>query len=117
MSIEEGGIAQAQEKLRKLRLAEKDGLRSYHDWNIAYVDERIYVYLLAMVMLGLILLWATSSSALLLYGSLGLVILLTLLWGIARIKGIERLRQQRARDASAFEADKPNPTGRVEPDA
>ncbi|HKJ51112.1 MAG TPA: hypothetical protein VKB27_06395 [Gammaproteobacteria bacterium] len=104
MSIEESGIALAQEKLRKRRLAEKDGLRSYHHWNIAYIDERIYVYLLAMAMLGLFLLWATSTSALLQYGSLGLVILLTLFWGLARISRVERVRRQRARQAREAES-------------
>jgi len=60
-----------------------------------------------MALLALVALWVTSSSPLLLYGSLGLAILLTVLRGLARIDRIERIRQQRARQASACEAANP----------
>ena len=102
MSIEEHGIVHTQIKATRGRLAEKDGLESSLKWNIAYQGERIIVYLLALAIVGLLILWATSSSALLLYGSLAGVLLLTVLWGLARIRGVERIRRQRALAAAAF---------------
>ena len=73
--------------------------------SVFYLDERIYVYLLGIAVLGLFVVWATASSKLVLYGSLGLVILLTILWGFSRIRGIERLRRERELEARAFETD------------
>jgi len=104
MSIEEQGILHTQIKAERNRLGEPDGMQTALKWNIAYHGERIAVYLLAMGVIGVMVLWATSSSPLLLYGSLALVILLTLLWGVARIRRIELTRQQRARQARAVES-------------
>jgi uncharacterized membrane protein len=59
-------------------------------------------------MIGLLILWATAKSPLLLYGSLVAVILLTLLWGYVRIKHIERRRQQRAQQARDWQAQQPD---------
>ena len=102
MSIEEHGILHTQLKAERGRLGERDGMQSALKWNIAYHGERIAVYLLAMGFIGLIVLWATVSSPLLLYGSLVLVILLILFWGLARIRRIQLIRQERARQAAEF---------------
>jgi len=45
--------------------------------------------------IGLIILWATTTSTLVLYGSIAGVILLIVLWGVARVKNIEKTRQKR----------------------
>lgn len=109
MSNEEQGIFQAQSRAASEQLAGKDGLREVQRRSIFYLDERIYVYLLAPAVILLFAVWATAKSALLLYGSFGLVIVLTVLWGLARIRGIERKRLERQMQARAFEA------GRVPP--
>ena len=93
----EEGIARTQ-----ARSAQSDGasgLDRYHKNTIVYLDERILVFLCAIAMVGLLILWATAKSAWLLYGSLVAVILLVLLWGYARIRRIENERLQRARQA------------------
>ena len=104
MSNEEQGIFQSQSRAAREQLAGKDGLRELQRRSIFYLDERIYVYLLAPAVILLFAVWATAKSVLLLYGSFGLVILLTLLWGLARIRGIERRRLEREMQARTFEA-------------
>ena len=105
MSIEEHGIFQAQARAASEQLGGRDGLRDLQKRSVFYLDERIYVYLLGLAVLGLFVVWATTSSKLVLYGSLGLVVLLTIFWGVARIRGIERLRRERELQARSFEAD------------
>lgn len=104
MSIEEHGIFHTQAKAAKAQLGGKDGLREMQRRNVVYLDERIVVYLLAAAVIGVFVVWATAKSALVLYGSLALVIVLILLWGVARIRGIERKRIEREMEARAFEA-------------
>ena len=104
MSNEEQGIFQAQARAASEQLGGKDGLREVQRRSVFYLDERIYVYLLAAAVIGLFVIWATAKSTLVLYGSLGLVIGLTVLWGIARIRGIERQRHEHEMQARAFEA-------------
>ena len=103
MSIEEHGIFHTQARAASEQLGGKDGLRELQKRGVFYLDERIYVYLLGLAAVGLCVVWATSSSSLVLYGSLGLVIALTILWGLARIRGIERLRRARELQAKSFE--------------
>lgn len=81
------------------------GLQKHHSGTMAYLDERILIFIFAIAMIGLLVLWATVKSPLLLYGSLAGVILLALLWGYARIKGIERKRLERAQQASAWQSE------------
>jgi len=104
MSIEEQGIFQSQARAASEQLGGKDGLREMQKRSVFYLDERIYAYLLGLAAIGLCVVWATSSSKLVLYGSLGLVIVLTVLWGFSRIRGIERLRREREMQAGSFEA-------------
>ena len=100
MSNAEEGIARTQAKVAQAQGA--TGLGSHHRGTIAYLDERILVFFIALGMIGLTLLWAYAKSPLLLYGSLLAVILLTLLWGYARIKRIERVREEREQLASSW---------------
>lgn len=103
----------AEEGIAKIQAASAQaggaaGLQKHHRGTVAYLDERILTFVLAIGMIGLLVLWATAKSPLLLYGSLVVVILLTLLWGYARIKGIERKRQQRAQQASDWQSGNSN---------
>jgi hypothetical protein len=113
MSNAEQGIGQAQIAAAKTQTGETDGLNKVQKWNIAYLNDRIFIYLgaiafLAIAFLGLLVVWATASSALVLYGSLALVILLTILWGVARIKRNDRINAERARQVKALQAENPD---------
>ena len=102
MSNAEQGIAQAQMAAARAQSNQADAVARQQKRGVAYLDERIFIYLGAIAFVGLCVLWATASSAWLLYGSLGLVILLTVLWGVARVKRIERIRLERKRVAEAM---------------
>jgi hypothetical protein len=99
----EAGIALTQAAAAKA--AGAAGLKEHHDRNIAHLDERIVVFILAIASIGLIILWATSSSPLVLYGSFAGVILLTVLWGLMRIKRIEAMKRQREKEAKSWQSD------------
>ncbi len=101
MSNAEEGIARVQAAAAQAKGA--DGLQEHHKWNIAYLDERILVFVLAISFIGLIVLWATVKSALILYGSLVGVILFSILWGVARAKRIDRIRQEREAQANSWQ--------------
>lgn len=90
MSNAEEGIAKVQAKA-----AQKNGLHKHHKWSIQYLDERIYVYVFGIAFLLVLLLWATSTSPLVSYGSFAMVILLVIVWGLWRVKRIQRLRELR----------------------
>lgn len=98
----EEGIAKAQ--IAAAQSQGSAGVKKHHDGNIAYLNERIIVSLLAIGVTGLLVLWATAKSALVLYGSLAGVIALTLLWGYARIKRLEAIRRERAQQADAWQS-------------
>jgi len=91
----EEGIARVQARAAHEQLAQYDGLHKNHNRNIAYLDERVFVYVFAIAFLVLLYVWMNTTSVFILYGSLALVILLTLLWGVVRIKRIFRIREQR----------------------
>jgi len=106
MSNSEQGIFQAQAQAASEQLGNKNGLRDLQQRNSHYLDERIVVYLLALVMVGLFLLWMTTRSVLVVYGSLGLGIALILVWGGLQIRSNDKLRRARVLQARAFEASK-----------
>lgn len=105
MSNAEQGIAQAQIEAAKSQQGPADALIKYQKWNIAYLDDRIFLYLGAIAFLGLLVVWATASSALVLYGSLGIAIVLTILWGLTRVNRIERLKRERARQVESMQGE------------
>jgi hypothetical protein len=99
----EEGIARIQAAAAKA--GGTSGLKEHHRRNIVYLDERIIVFILAIGAVGLIVLWATTSSLLLRYGSFAGVLLLTILWGLVRIKRIEAVKRQRENDAKSWQSD------------
>lgn len=107
MSNAEQGIAQSQVEAARTEQGTADALQNYQKRSIAYLDDRIFLYLGAIAFLGLLVVWATAKSALVLYGSLGLVILLTILWGVARVNRIKRIGEERARQAQAMQSRSP----------
>ena len=103
MSHEEQGIAQAQIAADQARRARGEPL---HESANSFLGERIFLYFGVIAFIGLMVVWATASSALVLYGSLFLAILLVLAWGCLRIRRINRIKQERARQAAASQAAK-----------
>lgn len=105
MSNAEQGIAQAQIEAARVQQEQADALQKHQKWSIAYLDDRIFLYLGALAFLGLLVVWATASSALILYGSLGVALLLTVLWGVARVSHMQRLSEERARQVQAMQSE------------
>ena len=91
----EEGIARVQARAAHEQLTQHNGLHKNHQRNIAYLDERIFIYVFAIAFLVLLFVWMNASSVFILYGSLALVILITSLWGVVRIKRIVRIKEQR----------------------
>lgn len=85
----------AEEGIARVQMAQKDGLQNYHKRSVLYLDDRILTAILALAFLGLIVVWATATSAYIVYGSLGASILIVILWGVLRIKRIQQIREQR----------------------
>ena len=85
----------AEEGIARVQLAQKDGLSKHHKRGAANLDDRTSTALLALAFLGLIVVWATASSPLIIYGSFAAAMLVTLLFGVVRIKRIQQVRKQR----------------------
>lgn len=98
----EEGIARTQTAAAQAQGA--NGLQKYHKWNIANLNERILVFILAIAIVGLFVLWITVKSVLVFYISFAGVVLLIALWGIARIKRIKRIKEERERQAKTWQA-------------
>ena len=95
MSDPEQGISQAQIAAAQAQSKQGEGLQKHHKWNVANLDERIFLYIGTLAILGLLVLWLAVPSALVVYGSLGVIILLIIGWGAMRIRRIERIRKER----------------------
>ena len=85
----------AEEGIARVQLAQKDGLSKRHKRGAANLDDRTSTALLALAFLGLIVVWATASSPLIIYGSFVAAMLVTVLFGVIRIKRIQQVRKQR----------------------
>jgi len=105
MSNAEEGIARIQAAAIKAHGTQGGKLREHQEHSVAYLDERILTYVFAIAFIGLIVVWATTTSALILYGSLVVVIILIVLWGVARVKRIERTRQERAHQTKEWKSE------------
>ncbi len=103
MSHEEEAIAKVQAKAAESKGA--DGLKKHHTWTIVDMDERIFVFVLLLAFIGLIGIWTMATSHLVLYGSLVVVFLLLILWGVVRIKRIQNVREQRAEQAKSWKSE------------
>lgn len=97
----EEGIARIQAAASR---SQPGGLPRHQARNIAYLDERIVIFILALACIGLAIIWTSVTSPLVIYGSFAVVIALTILWGVVRIKRIEKARQERARQASEWKS-------------
>lgn len=106
MSNEEQGIAQAQIAAEQARRARGEELHSQEDSVSAGLNERVLMYLGVIAFVGLLVVWATASSAWVLYGSLAAAIGLTVLWGYLRLARRRKIAAIRARQVEALQAQK-----------
>ena len=95
MSDPEQSISQAQIAAAQAQSKQGEGLQKHHKWNVANLDERIFLYIGTLAILGLLVLWLALPSALVVYGSLGVIILLIVVWGVLRIRRIDRIQKER----------------------
>ena len=102
MSNAEEGIARTQTAAIKAQGTQGDQLRQHQQRSIAYLDERILTCLLALGFIGFVLVWATATSVIVLYGSIAAGIVLIVIWGVVRVKGIEKTRLERKRLSSEW---------------
>ena len=98
----EEGIARAQASAARAQGNGGNQLRTHQNRGIAYLDERILTYILAIGLFGLAVLWAVSTSPMVIYGSFAGGILCIMLWGGLRIRRIKRLRRQRQQQAEQW---------------
>ena len=105
MSDPEQSIAQAQITAAQAQSKQGDGLQKHHKWNVANLDERIFLFIGMLGVIGLLVLWLSVPSALVVYGSLGVIVLLIVLWGVARIHRIHRIQKERENQVKAMQSD------------
>ena len=92
----------AEEGIARVQLAQKDGLGKHHKSGVDYMDDRIFIYLSALVLLGLIAIWATATSPIIIYGSFAAVVLVAVLIGVLKIRRIHKIREQRELQIKEF---------------
>ena len=71
------------------------GLQKHHKSTIVSLGERTFIYMFALAFIGLVTVWATTSSSYITYVLLAIVILIPLVWGLARLKSIHKIKVQR----------------------
>ena len=103
----EEGIARVQLAATRAKGTQGDRLRKHHSRSIVYLDERIWSFVFGIALLGLIAVWTTAKSQLVIYGSFTGVILLTIVWGYMRVKRIEKTMLERGQDAKSFQSENP----------
>ena len=101
----ESGIAQAQAAAAKAAGKQGDGLSSHQKRGIASLDERVLFFLLLIGIVALVAVWALSTSPWVQYGSLAGGILMIIIWGVMRLRRIERLKRDRERQADAWRSE------------
>ena len=98
----EEGIARAQNAAARQQGGGGASISDQQQRGSRYINDRIVTFVFAIAGMLLIGVWATAKSPLVLYGSLGLVICLAVLWGVLRIRKINRIRQDRRNQAAAW---------------
>ena len=94
----EGGIATSQ-----AQAARSKGLAAHHKSTVKTMDDRISVYLFALALIGLGVIWIAFPSPLIRYGSLAIGAFIILLIAFIRIRNIKKLREARQQQAEQWE--------------
>jgi hypothetical protein len=95
----------AEEGIARIQMAQKDGLQNYQKRSVLYLNDRILTAIFALAFLGLIVVWATATSPYIIYGSLMASILLVILWGVMRVKRIQRVREERGQQVRQMQSE------------
>ena len=104
MADPEQSISQAQITAAQAQSKQGEGLERHHKWSVANLDERIFVFIGVLVFLVLFVVWLSAPSALVVYGSVGVLILLTIAWGVFRILRINKIQEERERQVRAVQS-------------
>ena len=98
----EEGIARAQSQAAKTSGDHQKWLNEQQSRGGSNFADRIFAFLLTLGMLGLIVLWMTATSDLVIYGSFFSVLILIVVMGLVKIKRINQIREERHRQASEW---------------
>ena len=71
------------------------GLQNHHKSTIVYLGERTFIYMFALVFISLAIVWATTSSSYITYVLFSIVILISLIWGLAHLRSIHKIKVKR----------------------
>ena len=71
------------------------GLQNHHKSTIVYLGERTFIYMFALVFISLAIVWATTSSSYITYVLFSIVILIPLIWGLAHLRSIHKIKVKR----------------------
>ena len=87
------------------RAAQADGLQKHHKSTIGYLNDRVLTFVFILLFFGLVLVWMTSSSPLITYGSLAAVIIVIIIGGVFYIKRIHKNRAQQLQQAQEWKSE------------
>ena len=71
------------------------GRQKHHKSTIVSLGERTFIYMFALAFIGLVIVWATTSSSYITNVLLTIVILIPLIWGLVRLKKIHKIKEKR----------------------
>ena len=94
----EGGIAATQAKA-----AGAQGLQEHHRSTVKNLDDRVGVYFWAFGVILLCAVWIVSESSLIRYAALALGLCAVALFAVMRVRRIQKLNEQRMRQAQEYE--------------
>ena len=94
----------AEEGIARAQLAGKSGVAEYQKKSSLTLDGRIMTALFGLGFLGLMVVWATAESPLLIYGCPVVAFLGVILFGVMRVRRIERVREERKRQVEDMQS-------------
>ncbi|MCP4334618.1 MAG: hypothetical protein GY785_18345 [Gammaproteobacteria bacterium] len=94
----------AEEGIARAQLASKDGIAQHQRRSASNLDDRAFTSLFAIVFVGLIAVWASATSPYLTYGSLLVATLGIILFGVLRVRRIQRIRAERERQVQQMQS-------------
>jgi len=87
----------AEEGIARVQLAGKDGIAQHQKRSASNLNDRAFTSLFAIAFVGLIAVWASATSPYLTYGSLLAAMLGIILYGVLRVRRIQRIRAEQER--------------------
>ena len=95
----------AEEGIARVQLAGKDGVAQHQKRSASNLNDRASTALFAIAFVGLIVVWASATSPYVTYGSLLVAVLGIILFGVLRVRRIQRTREERARQVEQMKSD------------